>query len=270
MMTYRDSTPHRFVTVGDYSGLEPVSSPGLEPVHHLQEEHYSRQAWIEPTAAASPPDEPYQKILGLPVRAFWTIVILLVVVLAGAIGGGVGGGLAARSSASPSTPTQTPLSSARASDSPPSSSTTITPLTINTASTSTTTITGTATSLLGATSPAPTDEGCPSINGTSYTPTGATGQALPLDSFGLDGQAQQFLRLCDTNWPAGASYGNPGVHDIMKVYLPSLEACIAACAEWNANYERNRAEGIGVMKGEEGLCRAVSVVKAGKPFFSYM
>jgi hypothetical protein len=93
---------------------------------------------------------------------------------------------------------------------------------------------------------------------------GATGRSLPLKS---GEPAQQFLRLCDTNWPAGSKYGNPGVHDIIKLYLPSLEACIAACAEYNANRERNLGEGMGaVVGGEMGLCRAVSVVKSGKSF----
>jgi hypothetical protein len=129
---------------------------------------------------------------------------------------------------------------------------------------STTATTTTTTSpAAGATSPAPTDEGCPNINGTAYTPIGPNGKALPLQS---GGPAQQFLRLCSTNWPAGPAYGNPGVHDIMKMYLPSLEACITACAEYNVNLERNLGQGIGVVAGESGLCRAVSVVKTRESF----
>jgi hypothetical protein len=57
----------------------------------------------------------------------------------------------------------------------------------------------------------------------------------------------------------------------MKMYLPSLEACITACAEYNVNLERNLGQGIGVVAGESGLCRAVSVVKAREsfPFLGY-
>lgn len=113
----------------------------------------------------------------------------------------------------------------------------------------------------GGVSPAPTDEGCPNINGTAYTPVDASGKAIPL-SGAAGGAAQSFLRYCDTNWPSGPDYGNPRIHDIMKLYLPSLEACITACAAYNFNYEANRAKGIGSQEG--GLCRAVSIVKTGE------
>jgi len=66
------------------------------------------------------------------------------------------------------------------------------------------------------------------------------------------------MQYCSTNWPSGADYGNPLVHDIMKLYLPTLEACIVACASYNENYQSNLARGISM---DGGLCRAVSIVK---------
>ncbi len=73
--------------------------------------------------------------------------------------------------------------------------------------------------------------------------------------------AQSFLRFCDTNWPSGADYGNPGTLDLVKLYLPSLEACITACAEYNVNWESNLAKGVRI---GGGLCRGVSIVKTGE------
>jgi hypothetical protein len=97
-MTDPDSTPNHSVTMHDYSRLEPLPHSALEPVP-AQKEYYNPPAWAEQPVGGSRPYEPKQKILGLSVRAFWTIVVLLVVVLAAGIGGGVGGGLAARNSA---------------------------------------------------------------------------------------------------------------------------------------------------------------------------
>lgn len=86
----------------------------------------------------------------------------------------------------------------------------------------------------------------------------ASGKAIPLQA---DGAAQTFRRLCDVNWPSGAAYGNPQIYDIAKLYLPSLEACIAACATYNVKFQENLASGA-VQQG--GLCRAVSIVKTGE------
>jgi hypothetical protein len=46
----------------------------------------------------------------------------------------------------------------------------------------------------------------------------------------------------------------------MRLWLPSLEACITACAEYNAAYQWN--ERAGVAAG--GLCRSVAVIKEGE------
>jgi hypothetical protein len=44
----------------------------------------------------------------------------------------------------------------------------------------------------------------------------------------------------------------------MKMYQPSLEDCIAACASYNVDYNANAGG------DPTGLCRAVTVVKKGK------
>ncbi len=66
--------------------------------HQQQKEVYTPRTWDAPENA-NPPVEPKQRILGLSVRTFWIVVVLLVVIVAGAIGGGVGGGMAAKSRA---------------------------------------------------------------------------------------------------------------------------------------------------------------------------
>lgn len=120
---------HSGVQHVDHSGLQHVEYSGLEPVQHhaglepippsfqqqsVKEAHaaaypgypetYNQQSWIQPPSdapheAVSQGGQRREKILGLSVRAFWIVVVLLVLVVAGAIGGGVGGGLAARNRA---------------------------------------------------------------------------------------------------------------------------------------------------------------------------
>jgi hypothetical protein len=72
--------------------------------------------------------------------------------------------------------------------------------------------------------------------------------------------AQSFTRLCSTNFPSGKAWGNPGIDDIIKLYLPTLEDCIAACAMYNLNYQSNLGQGLG---SSAGYCRAVTIVKSG-------
>jgi hypothetical protein len=96
------------------AGLEPApvhqdwSNPSAAPVHHdwsdpsQKELHYQR-AWADVSEGPVPQNhDPKQRILGLSVRRFWAIVIILVVVLAAGIGGGVGAGLAAQKQTSSS------------------------------------------------------------------------------------------------------------------------------------------------------------------------
>lgn len=137
----------------------------------------------------------------------------------------------------------------------PTSSTSSEPAGTSTISTSSESSTKTTSSASRATSAAPTDGGCPDINGSAFTPRDAAGNTIPLSA---GEPAQSFLRYCSTNWPAGAKFGNPDVRDLMKVYQPSLEDCIAACASYNVNYKANAGG------DPTGLCRAVTVVKKGK------
>lgn len=85
---------------------------------------------------------------------------------------------------------------------------------------------------------------------------------MPIES---SGPGQTFRRLCRTNWPSGQQYHNPGIHDIIKLYLPSLDDCITACAEYNVNFLSNKAHGNGVTAG--GLCTAVTIIKTGESYF---
>ncbi len=107
----RNSTPPKYLAPGyDHSDLEAVPIPQLEATGWHQQQQQQQEmvqsppgAWVEPPQAINLPVEPPQRILGLSVKAFWILVVLLVVIVAGGIGGGVGGGLAARSRADSST-----------------------------------------------------------------------------------------------------------------------------------------------------------------------
>ncbi len=68
---------------------------------------------------------------------------------------------------------------------------------------------------------------------------------------------QSFTVLCDTNWPAGEGNGNPDVRDIMSLYLPSLQDCMAACAEFNVGHKAGGG-------ANDGYCRSVAILKSGK------
>ena len=67
-----------------------------------------------------------------------------------------------------------------------------------------------------------------SFNGTSLLPVDGSGN--PVQVITLD---QTFQVLCNTNFPGGSAYGNPGVHDIMKMYQQDTIRCVAVCAEYN-------------------------------------
>ncbi|KAL2270965.1 hypothetical protein VTJ83DRAFT_336 [Remersonia thermophila] len=209
-----------------------------------------------------------RRVLGLTVRRFWIAVFLLVLILAAGIAGGVAGGMAAQGKSGPSV--SAAASDAAAGDDPPSESQPATVQTSGSTLSPSPTIdtnsaaadpspspSRTASSVRGGASPAPTDDGCPDIDESTYQPRDAFGKAAPLKALG--GRAQRFVVRCDTNWPSGAKFGNPGIQDIMKLYLPSLEACMDACAVYNQKYEANLAEGFG--ETAAGLCRAVTVVK---------
>ncbi|EGZ69900.1 hypothetical protein NEUTE2DRAFT_158494 [Neurospora tetrasperma FGSC 2509] len=229
---------------------------------------------LEGGADAYPQQPQDTKLLGLSVPVFWTVVIGLVMLLAGAIGGGIGGGLAAsqhssQSKASP--PSSLSISGSSISSttttatiaSPPSQSESASPLLTTT--TSPTTTTGTQLTAFGP-SPAPSDN-CPSVNNTQYTPLDASGNSMTvaINPGGLT-KVQSFVRICNRNYPAGAPHGNPDTLDIMKLYLPTLEACIDACATYNIVYQENRPQRPGGAQDgtDMGLCRSVAIVKNGE------
>ncbi|OBR10348.1 hypothetical protein CH63R_06040 [Colletotrichum higginsianum IMI 349063] len=206
----------------------------------------------QPYPAQPPPQSGRRRILGLTVPVFWGIVIALVLVLAGGIAGGVAGGLAAQKSNSPSTPTSP--SDIAATIGPESTTSTAS----TTRSRSSATTAASSTSRAAAPSgvrAAPTDGGCPSINQTAYTPTDANGDAMRVGS----GSAQTFQQLCEVNYPSGAAWGNPALYDILKVYVPAFEDCMALCAAHNQAYNRNLANGAVVSAG--GYCRSVAMIK---------
>ena len=87
-------------------------------------------------------------------------------------------------------------------------------------------------------------------------PTDALGQSILLKTAG--GTAQSFVRFCRTDFPVGKEYGNGGIHDILKLCLPSLEDCIAACAMYNQRYQTKTDKGVPVAGG---LRKSVTIVK---------
>ena len=95
-------TGPKYYATADNSGIEYVPHSALESAPPDQG-HSPGQQTLQPymLGAYTDPSQPdkTQRILGLSVRTFWIVLIILIVILAGGIGGGVGGGLAARSRA---------------------------------------------------------------------------------------------------------------------------------------------------------------------------
>ncbi|GKT41663.1 uncharacterized protein ColSpa_01844 [Colletotrichum spaethianum] len=185
-----------------------------------------KSVWTSSHAYPVSPSTPLERrrILGLTVPFFWCLVIALVVILVGGIAGGVAGGLAAQKANSSSTSSQSTATS----------------------STSRSVPTGVRS--------APTDDGCPNINQTTYTPTNGNGNSMKVGS----GSAQSFQQLCEVNYPSGAAYGNPELYDIFKVYVPTFRECMDLCAAYNQEYNNNLAQG-NVASG--GYCRSVAMIK---------
>ncbi|EFQ30800.1 hypothetical protein CGRA01v4_12848 [Colletotrichum graminicola] len=102
--------------------------------------------------------------------------------------------------------------------------------------------------------PASTDNGCPNINQTSYTPADANGDSVKVSS----NSALIFRQLCEVNYPSGAEYGNPNLYDIFKVYVPNFRECMDLCAAYNQAYIGNLASG---KMASGGYCRSVAMVK---------
>jgi hypothetical protein len=75
---------------------------------------------------------------------------------------------------------------------------------------------------------------------------------------------QTFTQLYATAFATGPQGGNPGIHDIVKLHVPTLEDCITAYAMYNARYQYKMDKGV-EMAG--GVCTTVTIVKKGE-FFS--
>ncbi|CAJ2504008.1 Uu.00g114020.m01.CDS01 [Anthostomella pinea] len=105
--------------------------------------------------------------------------------------------------------------------------------------------------------PIPSDGGCPRIQGQTYTPHAVNGQPIPLEAGAV---GQQFQQQCWTNYPASPA---AKTHDILRIYMPTLEDCMMACAEYNWAYRAGLRGDAGV---GGGYCIAVSIVKAGAGF----
>ncbi|KAL2257857.1 hypothetical protein VTK26DRAFT_9074 [Humicola hyalothermophila] len=241
----------------DYSGLQHVAQSDLEPLpdhstlEPLPPNFYQQRAKEAYAAAAYAPygqplyQEPQrEKILGLSVKAFWTVIVLLVLVVAGAIGGGVGGGLAARGRAESSSatagdeaPSQTQGSGVSTGDEKPTT-------------TETTTESTPATTTSTSASASPTvPQRCPSMNGTTSVALDSTGAEIRLPTAS---EGQSFVTLCNTNYPADGT--NPHIRDILRVFRPTIGECIAACAEYNAgNFDA------ATPLSDQELCRNVAI-----------
>jgi hypothetical protein len=119
MNDYTDSSKYT-VPPPDHSGLQTVPLSQLEPGYRQiwnpppqmplnpallntpQKEYCGvnpNGSWAEFPLRPGPAAEPKERILGLSVRRFWIILIVLIVIIAGAIGAGVGVGLTTRSQA---------------------------------------------------------------------------------------------------------------------------------------------------------------------------
>ncbi|KAI1206717.1 uncharacterized protein F4807DRAFT_463406 [Annulohypoxylon truncatum] len=187
-----------------------------------------------------------RRVLGLTVPLFWTLVVIVFIILAAALGGGIGGGLKAQQQQKlTNNASSDPVTNGTSSSS--SSAGGATPTSSQPAATTTVTSTG----------PIPSDSGCPLINGQTYTPYAVDGSDFPLQS-GKEGQ--QFKQQCYTNYVSSAA---AQTHDILKIYMPTLENCIMACAAYNEAYASNLANNTGV---GGGYCVAVTLNKINAGF----
>lgn len=98
----------------------------------------------------------------------------------------------------------------------------------------------------------PSDSGCPQIEGQTYTPYAVDGKPIPLEQ---GGASQEFAQHCYTNFVSSAA---AQTHDILKIFMPTLENCIMTCAEYNAAYRANLDANAGV---GGGYCVGVTLEK---------
>ncbi|KAI1343582.1 hypothetical protein F5Y15DRAFT_370481 [Xylariaceae sp. FL0016] len=189
--------------------------------------------WEPPTTFHAKSQE--RRVLGLRVPFFWTLVVAMVIILAAGIGGGVGGAMSTRHGSN-------------SDGSSVSSSSSIT---------ATTSGSPAPTSSSAGSGATPTDGDCPGIQDATYTPYAVDGQPIPLAS-GL--APQEFKQQCWTNYVAGAG---TDIHDILRIFMPTLENCMMTCAEYNAAYRAGLEQNAGV---GGGYCVAVSLEKKDAGF----
>ncbi|KAK6844245.1 hypothetical protein PG995_014355 [Apiospora arundinis] len=107
----------------------------------------------------------------------------------------------------------------------------------------------------------PQDGGCPSINGTLFTPK-RVANSTATENITLQGQvaAQTFVQLCETDFPEGDT--NPGLHDLYTLYVTTFEECMTTCAEYNRQFQQLQIKTRGRNNtGEDWYCLAASIVK---------
>lgn len=93
-------------------------------------------------------------------------------------------------------------------------------------------------------------DGSSSANGSIITATDTSG--IP---GALNRTPHEFKLVCNTNYPAGANFGNPKLVDLMAVY-PSpqnMQGCVNACIQYNL--------GSAVVAGSPS-CKAVAITKS--------
>ncbi|KAM7197816.1 hypothetical protein V8F20_006489 [Naviculisporaceae sp. PSN 640] len=239
------------------TNLDNVSPQSrVSPMDYPQSSSYYDGTDKEVSPYGSPNEKRRKMILGLPVWLFWLIIVLIA---AGAIGGGVGGSLAVKNaelnaqrataaaadSTSPTAPIISLPTSARQN---PTLTTSYPPTTTSSLSASTATPSRNPS--------VPFDGGCPRVNNTRFTPVSSSGAGYSIPDAGLE--SQTFLRLCNTNYPSGAEYGNPGIADIFKTWAATLDECMALCAAYNAEFNKT---GSNKFNMEKGFCRSVAIVE---------
>ncbi|GKT64841.1 hypothetical protein ColTof4_07239 [Colletotrichum tofieldiae] len=238
-----EAAPSRYSTAPIAYDPSEMQSPGEKSTWT------SSQAYPVYTA---PPGR--RRILGLTVPVFWGLVAALAVILAGGIAGGVAGGLTALKANNSSTTSSSPSSATAGSQAMPTASGASSGPASSSRSSVSTATSSTSRSVPTGVRSAPTDDGCPNINQTVYTPTNGNGDAMKAGS----GSVQSFQQLCEVNYPSGARYGNPELYDILKVYVPTFEECMALCASYNQGYSNNLANG---NVASRGYCRSVAMIK---------
>ncbi|KAI1378994.1 hypothetical protein F4677DRAFT_355128 [Hypoxylon crocopeplum] len=250
-VNYSENIAPKYPAAGSQEGLEVVPNdsplyplPTPAPIHTpVAEEKWTPTSggWTDaPFSAVTGPEdnkeEKQRRILGLTVPLFWALIVIIVVILAGAIGGGIGGGLKAQ----------------QKSNVDASSDTTSSPQPSPTAAASSSSPEGTPSPTAATSGPLPSDSGCPLIEGQTSTPYAVDGKPIPLEQ-GLEGQ--QFRQHCYTNYVASAA---AQTHDILKIFMPTLENCMMTCAAYNQAYRAglNGNAGVG-----GGYCVGVSIEK---------